>query len=130
MDVYEQLKFLRPVMAATKSSDSISAQNNDLDDSVSLPENEPPVKKKILKTNIAERKLELLTRFAKSMSPGSSAKQTTHFAHLVEEKLGRLSQRNIMIAEKRIMDILFEIEINEFEGGLHQFVQTNYLLPK
>ena len=32
-----------------------------------------------------------------------------------------------MIAEKRIMDILFEIEINEFEGGLHQVVQTNQL---
>ena len=33
-----------------------------------------------------------------------------------------------MIAEKRIMDILFEIKINEFEGGLHQVVQT-YELP-
>ena len=42
---YEQLKFLRPVMATTKSRDSISTQNNDLDDSVSLPENEPPLKK-------------------------------------------------------------------------------------
>ena len=43
---YEQLKFLRPVMATTKSRDSISTQNNDLDDSVSLPENEPPLKKR------------------------------------------------------------------------------------
>ena len=32
-----------------------------------------------------------------------------------------------MIAEKRIMDILFEIDITEFEGGLHQVVQTNRL---
>ena len=61
------------------------------------------------------------------MAPGSSEEQPTHFALLVEEKLGRLSQRNRMIAEKRIMDILFEIEINEFEGGLHQVVQTNQL---
>ena len=30
-----------------------------------------------------------------------------------------------MIAEKRIMDILFEIEINEFEGGFHQVAKTN-----
>ena len=33
-----------------------------------------------------------------------------------------------MIAEKRIMDILLEIEINKFEGGLHEVVQTNQLL--
>ena len=32
-----------------------------------------------------------------------------------------------MIAEERIMDILFEIKISEFEGGLHQVVQTNEL---
>ena len=30
-----------------------------------------------------------------------------------------------MIAEKRIVDILFNIEINGFEGGFHQIVQTN-----
>ena len=66
---YEQLEFLRPVMATTKSRDSISTQNNDLDDSVSLPENEPPLKKKTLKTTIALRKLELLTRCAESMPP-------------------------------------------------------------
>ena len=33
-------------MSTTKSRNSISTQNNDLDDSVSLPENEPPLKKK------------------------------------------------------------------------------------
>ena len=43
----EQLKFLRPVMATTKSRDRISTQNNDLDDSVSLPENELPLKKRL-----------------------------------------------------------------------------------
>ena len=61
------------------------------------------------------------------MAPGSSVKQPTHFPLLVGKKLGRLSQRNRMITEKRIMNILFEIEINEFEGGLHQAVQTNQL---
>ena len=30
-----------------------------------------------------------------------------------------------MIARIRIMDILFDIEIDEFEGGLHQVMQTN-----
>ena len=61
------------------------------------------------------------------MVPDPSAKQPAHFALLVEEKLVRLRQRNRMIAEKKIMDILFEMEINEFEGGLHQVVQTNQL---
>ena len=115
-------------MATTKSRDSISTQYNDLDDPVSLPENEPPLKKKKnLKTAIAKRKLELLTRCAESTAQGSSAKQPTHFALLEEEKLGRLSKRNRMIAEKRIMDILSDIKINEFEGGLHQVVQSNQL---
>ena len=100
MDVYEQLKFLRPVMATTKSRDSISTQNNDLDDSVSLPDDEPPLKKKSLKTTIAERRLELLAICAESMAPGSSAKQPTHFALLVKEKLGRLSQRKRVIARE------------------------------
>ena len=51
------------------------------------------------------------------MRPGLSAKQPTHFGLLVEEKLVRLSQRNRLITEKRIMDLLFEREINEFERG-------------
>ena len=55
-------------MVTTKSWDSISTQNNDLDDSVSLVENELPLKKKTLKTTIAERKLDLLTRCAESMA--------------------------------------------------------------
>ena len=42
-------------MATTKSRDSISTQNNDWDISVSLPENEPPLKKKTLKAAIAEK---------------------------------------------------------------------------
>ena len=61
------------------------------------------------------------------MAPSLSAKQPTQFALLVEEKLGRLIQRNIMIAEKRIVDILVGIKISEFKGGLHQVVQTDQL---
>ena len=61
------------------------------------------------------------------MAPTSSAKQPTNFALLVEEKLGRLSQWNRMITENIIIDILFEIKINEFEGRLHQVVRTNQL---
>ena len=61
------------------------------------------------------------------MAPGLSSKQPTHSTLLVEKKLGRLSHKNGMTAENRIMDIFFEIEINEFEGGLHQVLQTNQL---
>ena len=38
---YEQLNFLRAVIPTTKSRDSISTQNNDLDGSASVLENEP-----------------------------------------------------------------------------------------
>ena len=51
------------------------------------------------------------------------------FALLVKKNLGRLSQRNKMIAEKRITDILFEIKITELEGGLHQVVKTYQYPP-
>ena len=61
------------------------------------------------------------------MRPGLSAKQPNHFGLLVEEKLLSFSQRNRLIIEKRIMDLLFEREINEFERGIHQIVQTNQL---
>ena len=44
---YEQLSFLRAVIATAKSRDSISTQNNDLDGSASLLENEPPLKKRL-----------------------------------------------------------------------------------
>ena len=56
-------------MVTTKSWDSISTQNNDLDDSISRVENELPLKKRTLKTTIAERKLDLLTRCVESMAP-------------------------------------------------------------
>ena len=105
-------------MTTAKVCDRISTQNNDLDYSVSLPENVPPLKKKTLKTTIAKRKLELLTRCAESMTPCSSAKQPTHFTLVVEEKLSRLSLRNRRIADNRI---------KEFEGGLQQVVQTNQI---
>ena len=48
---YEQLKFLWPVMATAKRWNSISTQNNNLDDSVSFPENEPPLKLPLLREN-------------------------------------------------------------------------------
>ena len=44
---YEQLNFLRAVIATTKRRDNISTQNNDLDGSASLLENEPPPKKRL-----------------------------------------------------------------------------------
>ena len=45
---YEQLRLLRPVMVTTKNRDSISTQNNDLGDSVSLAEKEPSLPNNLL----------------------------------------------------------------------------------
>ena len=67
------------------------------------------------------------------MAHGSSVKQPNHFhfALLIEEKPGRLSQRDRMIAEKRIMDILFEIEINDLKGDFIKMCKLmNYPLFK
>ena len=74
------------VMASSKSRDSISVYDteNDFDDAVG--EYEPPPKKK----SIAEKKLELLSKCADSMtqpqSPREKSTTVPHFALLVEEK--------------------------------------------
>ena len=53
-------------------------------------------------------------------SPPEKSTTVPHFALLVEEKLSGVDKWNRIIAEKRIMDLLFEIEmsshINEPEG--------------
>ena len=67
------------------------------------------------------------------MAHGSSVKQPNHFhlALLLEEKPSRLSQRDRMIAEKGIIDILFAIEINDFKGDFIKLCKLiNYPLFK
>ena len=81
----EQLKLLRPLIVTTKSQESISTQNNDFNDSVSLPERTCSEKK-------ASKNYHCREKIRESMEAGSSVKQPTNFALLIEKKLGRLSQ--------------------------------------
>ena len=46
MELLQTTRVSKTSSGHNKSRDSISTQNNDLDDSVSLTENEPPLKKK------------------------------------------------------------------------------------
>ena len=68
-----------------------------------------PVKKK----SIAEGKLELLTKCAKSFSksipqPAESSHQAFHFVLFKEEKLNSFDKRATMITGKKISDLIFD----------------------
>ena len=79
---------------------------------VSVTECQPPPKKTTFKKFITEKKLELLSKYTDSMTqepPEKSAKKS-HFALLIDEQLSKLTQRNRIIAEKRIKDVVFEID--------------------
>ena len=101
-----------------KNRDGFDLEGDNLECSISVPENEPPLKKTTLKKSIADRKLELLPKCAELMTqlpPDEKSTKMLHFALFVEKKLSRLSIRNRMVANKRIMDAVFEIEISTFK---------------
>ena len=54
--------------------------------------------------------------------PMSRPTQQCHFSHYVSEKLQKFDRRTRVIAEKRITDILFDLEI---DGASKQILSTN-----
>lgn len=78
--------------------------------SISNTENEPSMKKITLKKSIAMRKLQLLSKCVESMTQPSPDEKS-----YIEEKLSRLSKRHKgWLSKKRIMDVVFEIEMSTF----------------
>ena len=114
---YGPLQFLRPVMtAASKKSRDIICPvvEKDIDNSTILPISEPPLKKKRI---LAKSTVKLVSRCSSTNQQKTTAlvekgASMPRFALLIEEKLSKLNRRNRTIAEKRIMDVVFEIEMS------------------
>ena len=114
---YQKLAFLIPVFGTSKSRDTMKRINFQEDDSEKEDISTPPTKKK----TVAERKLDLLsrctdaiTRNAKKTTPEEEPQKAkiSTFAIYVDEKLSLLNKHDRRMAEKRISDILFDIEMS------------------
>ena len=53
-------------------------------------------------------------------SPDEKSTKIPNFPLFIEEKLSSLSKRNRMVTEKRIMDVVFEIEMSTFKENEHE----------
>ena len=109
---YNKLNFLIPVFGASKSRNTLKRMNLQEDESA---ENEvTPSKRK----TIAEKKLYLLSRCREVITANAKPKaneisnpKISAFTLYVGEKLSGLNKRTRSIDEKRISDILFDIEM-------------------
>ena len=115
---YQNLAFLKPVFGTSKSRDTLKRMSLPEDDSDKEADMSTPQSKK---KTIAERKLDLLSKCTDAIS--ANAKKTTPeeestkakvstFAVYVDEKLSQLNKRDRRVAEKRISDVLFNIEMS------------------
>lgn len=111
---YKSLAFLQSVMKASNSKNTLKQPNEDLDTEYT---DVPEISRKKSKT-IAERKIELLTKCTDAITSSSKESQSqgvkrTAFATYIDEKLSTYNKRQRAIAEKRINDVLFEIEMSD-----------------
>ena len=108
---YDCLSFLLPVIKSSKSRDTLKPKNEEENEEVEETRfSTPGLKKK----TIAERKIELLSKCTEAITkkPVESAdSKHSAFALYVDEKLSQLGKRDRRIAEKRISDVLFEVEM-------------------
>ena len=108
---YDRLSFVFPVIKSSKSRDTLKRKNEEENDEVEETRfSTPGLKKK----TIAERKIELLSKCTEAITkkPVESAdSKHSAFALYVDEKLSQLGKRDRRIAEKRISDVLFEVEM-------------------
>ena len=117
---YDRLSFLLPVIKSSKSQDTLKRKNDNDEENGEVEEmrHSTPLPKK---KTIAERKLELLSKCTEAITkPVESrldeSRKHSAFAIYIDERLSKLDVRERRIAEKRISDVLFEVEMqNERE---------------
>ena len=125
----DRLQFMRPVIGASKSRDTMTVQVQE--EEVEQEECVTPIKS-FKRKSLAEKKLDLLSRCTDAVNAGSSKKsypETTrnnsNFALYVDEKLCGFNKRNRMLAENKINDILFDFEMSEITSN----AQGDYVVP-
>ena len=108
---YDCLSFLLPVIKSLKRRDTLKRKNEEENGLVEETRfSTPGLKKK----TITERKLELLSKYTEAitkMTVESADNRDSAFSLYVDENLSQLGKRDRRIAEKRISDVLFEIEM-------------------
>ena len=109
--IYDRLSFVFLVIKSSKSRDTLKRKNEEENDEVEETRfSKPGLKKK----TIAERKIELLSKCTEAITknPVESA-DSKHLAVALyaDEKLSQVGKRDRRIAEKRISDVLFEVEM-------------------
>ena len=110
---YDKLNFLIPVFGASKSRDTLKRMN--LQEDESAEKEVIPSKRK----TIAEKKLDLLSKCTQAITANvkpkaneSSNPKISAFALYADEKLSELNKRTRRISEKRISDVLFDMEMS------------------
>ena len=109
--IYDRLSFVFLVIKSSKSRDTLKRKNEEENDEVEETRfSTPGLKKK----TIAERKIELLSKCTEAITkkPVESAdSKHSAVALYADEKLSQVGKRDRRIAEKRISDVLFEVEM-------------------
>ena len=108
---FDRLSFLLPVIKSSQSRDTLKRKNEEENEEVEETRfSTPGLKKK----SIAERKIDLLSKCTEAITkkPVESADyKHSAFALYVDEKPSQLGKCDRRIAEKRISDVLFEVEM-------------------
>ena len=102
---WEQLQFLCPVMTPRTSKDTI-VSSDCTEVGFHLPSKAPKKSMDLKKQELLSTCIDILKE------PPEKADNLSHFALFVDEKLKAFDCRSRMIAEKRITDVLFDLEIN------------------
>ena len=121
---YQSLAFLQPVMKSSSSKNTLKQSNEDQDE---IEYTDVKIASGSKKKTLPERKIELLTKctdaIASSTPKESQGTKRLAFASYIEEKLSGFNKRQRIIAEKRINDVLFEIEMSSGNETIDRNIQ-------
>ena len=131
---WDKLQFLQSVMKTTKRRDALSINDDSFQKNATLSSDEEitdtsrdntPSKEtkpsRVKKRKLEEMKNELLTSCINvlkelQVAPTAEPKEETdHFVFDIAGKLKFMSRQQRILAEKRINDVIFEIEMGEFQ---------------
>ena len=124
---WEHLQFLQSSLQPATSKDSLKIQECSSPSSAEVESKIEETPKSIIKSFrrvTEEKKQELLStciNVLKEPASKENGEKQCHFAMYIAEKLSSFSPRNRAIAEKRIQDIIFDIEMNSYQQSASSF---------
>ena len=110
---WDRLQFLKPVMQQGKSRDTLQDTPSSNYANSSKSNEAGKSSSRSSKKALIEQKQELLNTCIQVLKEPTEQKSTVcHFSNFIAEKLSEMGARTSAIAEKRIYEILFDIEMN------------------